>query len=65
MSAAGIGRNPAKVPFSGNNDRPGGAAEVATSRDPEALRFAIATGNRQTKRLALKNLARLQRLAER
>ena len=65
MSAAGVGRNPAKVPFSGNNDRPGGASDVATSLDPGALRFAIATGNRQTKRLALKNLARLQRLAER
>ena len=65
MSAAGVGRNPAKVPFSGNNDRRGGAADVATSRDPEALRFAIATGNRQTKRLALQNLARLERSAKR
>ena len=65
MSAAGVGRNPAKTPFSGNNDPPGGAADVATSRDPEAQRFAIATGNRQTKRLALQNLARLERAAKR
>lgn len=64
MSGAGVGRNPANVPFCGNNDRPGGASDVATSRDPEALRFAIANGNRQTKRLAQKNLARLQRVAK-
>jgi hypothetical protein len=61
MSSAGLGGNPAKTPHLANNDRPGGASALATSRDPDALALAIAMGNRQTRRLALKNLARLQR----
>ena len=61
MSGVGVGSNPAKAPFGGNNDRPGGASVLATSRDADELRFSVATGNRQTRRLALKNLARLQR----
>ena len=65
MSCAGLGGNPARVPFKGNNDRPGGASELATSRDIEELRFAVATGNRQTRRLAVQTLARLQRQAAR
>lgn len=65
MSGAGMGTNAVKTPYGGNNDRPGGASELATSRDPETLQFAIATGNRQTRRLALQKLARLQRRAAR
>ena len=65
MSGASACRNAAKTPYVGNNDRPGGASALATSRDPESLRFAIATGNRQTKRLARQNLARLQRAERR
>ncbi len=61
MSGASVGTNPAKVPFSGNNDRPGGASVLGRSHDPEVLRFAIATGNRQTRRLARQTLARMQR----
>ena len=65
MSGAGLGTNGLTMPFGGNNDRPGGASELATSRDIGALQFAIATGNRQTRRLASKNLARVQRKAAR
>jgi hypothetical protein len=61
MSGARVGTNVAKVPYGGNNDRPGGASVVATSLDVEVLQFAIAAGNRQTRRLARQNLARLQR----
>ena len=65
MSGASLGTNAAKTPYSGNNDRPSGASVLATSRDIDALRFAIATGNRQTRRLAVQTLARLQRQAAR
>ncbi len=61
MSGASVGTNAAKVPYSGNNDRPGGASVLGQSQDPEVLRFAIATGNRQTRRLARQTLARMQR----
>lgn len=63
MSCAGVGANPAKAPYGGNNDRPGGASALGQSLDPEVLRFAIATGNRQTRRLARQSLARIQRKA--
>jgi hypothetical protein len=63
MSGASVGANPAKVPYGGNNDRPGGASDLGQSNDPEVLRFAIATGNRQTRRLARQTLARIQRKA--
>ena len=65
MSSAATGTNAAKTPYGCNNDRPGGASELATSHDPEVLKFAIATGNRQTRRLALKKLTRLQQQAAR
>ncbi len=61
MSGAGLGTNAVKVPFGSNNDRPGGASVLATSRDIDTLQFAIVTGNRQTRRLARQNLARIQR----
>lgn len=61
MSGASVGTNPAKVPYTGNNDRPGGASPLATSRDPGVLLMCIATGNRQTRRLARQTLARIQR----
>ena len=62
MSGAGLGTNAAKVPYSGNNTRPGGASPMAESTDPETLRFAMATGNRQTRRLARKNPRKAKRL---
>ena len=62
MSGARCGTNAMKVPFGGNNTRPGGAAPIAESTDADVLRFALATGNRQTRRLALKNLRRTQRV---
>ena len=65
MSGPGVGGNPAKTPYGANNERPGGASALATSRDADQLRIAVAMGNRQTRRLALKNLARLQRNAAR
>lgn len=61
MSGPRACANAAKVPFSGNNDRPGGADALAMSRDVEVLQFAISTGNRQTRRLAQKNLDKMQR----
>ncbi len=63
MSSASLGTNPAKVPYTGNNDRPGGASALAKSRDPDVLRMCIASGNRQTRRLARQTLARIQRNA--
>ena len=61
MSGAGMGTNPASFFVGFNNDRPGGATVLAASRDVDTLKFAIATGNRQTRRLAAQNLARTQR----
>lgn len=61
MSGAGLGTNAVRVLFGSNNDRPGGASTLAISRDPEVLQLAISTGNRQTRRLAKKNLAKKPR----
>ena len=41
--------------------RPYGCAKLATALDPEALRLAIAICNRATRRVAKKNLAKLQK----
>ena len=61
MSSAATGTNAAKTPYGCNNDRPGGASELAASRDLAVLQFAIAVGNRQTRRLAQKNAKRIER----
>ena len=65
MSGASLGGNPVKVRYLGNNDRPGGASLLGKSLDIDELRFAITYGNRQTRRLAMQTLARLQRQAAR
>jgi hypothetical protein len=65
MSGAKMGGNCTKMPFAANNDRPSGASTLATSLDVNELQFAVATGNRQTKRLALRQLGRLRRLSSR
>lgn len=41
--------------------RPHGCSKLATAPDPRILRFAIATGNRATRRVAKRNLERLQK----
>lgn len=61
MSGAKLGTNGAKTPFGCNQDRPGGADALATSNDVDALLYALDTGNRQTRRLAAKNLKKVQR----
>ncbi len=63
MSGAKLGTNATKTPFGCNQTRPGGADALATSRDADALLLAIATGNRQTRRLARQNLQKMQRQA--
>ena len=59
MSGAKLSRNGAKARHGANTTRPSGASALATSRDPEALQLAMAIGNRQTRRLANKKMARL------
>ena len=54
MSGAPVGRNPKNMRYRGNNTRPGGASALADTQDPIALLAAL-DGNRQTRRLALKN----------
>lgn len=44
-----------------NAGRPFGCSQLATALDDEALRYAIAMGNRATRRVARRNLERLQR----
>lgn len=61
MSGAKLSRNGAKARHGANTTRPSGASALATSRDPEALQLAMAIGNRQTRRLALKNTKKLAR----
>ena len=63
MSSAKLGMNGAKAHYGCNNTRPGGASALASSGDAELLLFALETGNRQTRRLARKNLQKMQRKA--
>ena len=58
MSGAPIGKNPKSMRYLGNQTRPGGASSLADSQDPRALLAAL-DGNRQTRRLALKNVKKL------
>ena len=61
MSKAGLNSNPAKMRPGCNQTRPGGASSLATTDDPEKLMIALQCGNRQTRRLALKNLRKAGR----
>ncbi len=63
MSRAPVNTNPAKVPYRANRTRPSGALEIAASQDPRSLLAAL-DGNRQTRRLALKNAKKLIRTVE-
>ena len=58
MSSAPMDRNPKNTRYKGNQTRPGGASRLADSQDPRALLAAL-DGNRQTRRLALKNVKKL------
>ncbi|WP_139313449.1 hypothetical protein [Rhodoferax antarcticus] len=49
----------AKAHFGCNTTRPGGASWLATSTNPNDLIFATVVGNRQTRRLARKTLAKM------
>lgn len=63
MSGAPMGKNPKKMRNHGNQTRPGGASSLAASQDPRALLLAL-EGNRQSRRLALKNAKKLIRSVE-
>lgn len=60
MSSAPTGTNAKKMNFGCNQTRPSGASALADSLDPRALLTAL-DGNRQTRRLALKNIKKLMR----
>jgi len=49
-------RNPRKVRHNSNLSRPNGASIGAESLDPKELFFAALNGNRETRRLARRNL---------
>lgn len=59
MSGAPMGKNPKTMRYQGNQTRPGGASSLAESQDPFALFAALRDGNRQTRRLAIKNAKKL------
>lgn len=61
MSGAKLCDNGNKTPFGANNDRPSGASAMATSLDVTTLRFVVATGNRESRRLATRQIKRIQR----
>lgn len=63
MSSAPMNRNPKNIRHQANQTRPGGASSLADSQDPVALLAAL-DGNRQTRRLALKNAKKFLRNAE-
>lgn len=53
---APINRNPRKVRHTSNVNRPNGASISADSLDPRELLYAALNGNRETRRLARRNL---------
>ena len=53
---APVNRNPRKVRHTSNLNRPNGASVSADSCDPRELLYASMHGNRETRRLANKNL---------
>lgn len=56
MSKAPMNRNPAKVRYGANTNRPTGAGRGAESNDIDELAHAARYGNRATRRLAQRNL---------
>lgn len=53
---APINQNPSKVRHTSNVNRPNGASISADSFDPRELFYAALNGNRETRRLARRNL---------
>lgn len=53
---APVNRNPCKVRWHSNQRRPNGANISADSLDPLELFYAALNGNRETRRLAQRNL---------
>lgn len=53
---APINRNPRKVCHNANQSRPNGSNIIADSLDPRKLFYAALNGNRETRRLARRNL---------
>lgn len=53
---APVNRNPCKVRWDSNQSRPNGANISAGSLDPQELFCAAMNGNRETRRLARRNL---------
>jgi len=53
---APVNRNPRKVRHNSNQSRPNGASAHAASYDVPDLFFAALNGNRETRRLARRNL---------
>lgn len=53
---ARMNRNPRKLRYNSNRNRPNGAGTSAASSDPRALLIAALGGNRATRRLARRNL---------
>lgn len=51
-----MNRNPRKLKFGANMNRPNGASAQADTADDEQLQYAATYGNRATRRLAERNL---------
>jgi len=64
MSSAPMGTNPKNMRYGGNQTRPSGASSLAESLDPRELLIAL-DGNRQSRRLAVKNAKKLFRNIDR
>jgi hypothetical protein len=60
---APVNRNPRKVRYSTNMSRPNGAGVSADSNDPRELFIAAVNGNRETRRLARRNLKKRMKAA--
>lgn len=56
-----MGANPKKMPPWANTSHPNGCSELAMSLDPQSLYCAAATGNRATRREAIRNLVKQAR----
>ena len=61
MSGPKMAKNPRKILPGANISRPSGCSELATELDPERLAIAIETGNRATRREAIRNLIKQAR----
>ena len=63
MSGPKVNHNPRKLKHGANLSRPNGCSIVATSSDERELLAAILTGNRATRRQAMRTAKRLWRQA--